>query len=85
MDSPPQQALDAPSFRVDEGGGPDVAIETGVTLRARKALAAIGHNVNAETTFSGSFGSGDIIARDPETGVLVGGADPRKDGCAVGF
>jgi gamma-glutamyltranspeptidase/glutathione hydrolase len=82
---PPQAALDAPRFRVDERGGPRVAIETGVPLKTRKALAAMGHEIRPETTFSPGFGSGDIIAVDPETGVLCGGADPRKDGCAVGF
>lgn len=81
----PQAALDAPRFRVDERGGPRVLIETGVPLKTRKALAAMGHEVKPETTFSPGFGSGDIIARDPETGVLWGAADPRKDGCAVGY
>ena len=82
---PPQAALDAPRFRVDERGGPRVAIETGVPLKTRKALAAMGHEIRPETTFSPGFGSGDIIAVDRESGVLCGGADPRKAGCAVGF
>ena len=81
----PQAALDAPRFRVDQRGGLRVAIETGVPLKTRKALSAMGHDVHAETTFSPGFGSGDIIARDAETGVLWGASDPRKDGCAVGF
>jgi len=81
----PQAALDAPRFRVDEKGGTGVAIETGVPLKTRKALAAMGHDVQPETTFAPLFGSGDIIAVDAETGVLWGGSDPRKDGCAVGF
>ncbi len=81
----PQAALDAPRFRVDERGGPRVAIETGVPLKTRKALAAMGHDVRSETTFSYGFGGGQIIAMDPETDVLWGGSDPRKDGCAVGF
>ena len=29
------------------------------------------------------FGRGQIILRDPETGVLCGGSDPRADGCAM--
>jgi len=81
----PQAALDAPRFRVDQRGGPRVAIETGVPLRTRKALAGLGHDLHAETTFTPGFGSGDIIARDPDSGVLWGASDPRKDGCAVGF
>jgi gamma-glutamyltranspeptidase/glutathione hydrolase len=81
----PQAALDAPRFRVDQQGGLQVAIETGVPLKTRRALAAMGHQVTAEPTFTPGFGSGDVIARDAETGVLWGASDPRKDGCAVGF
>jgi gamma-glutamyltranspeptidase/glutathione hydrolase len=81
----PQAALDAPRFRVDQRGGLRVAIETGVPLKTRKALAAMGHDVRPETVFTPGFGSGDIIARDAESGVLWGASDPRKDGCAVGF
>jgi gamma-glutamyltranspeptidase/glutathione hydrolase len=80
-----QAALDAPRFRVDEKGGLQVAIETGVPLKTRKALAAMGHTVRPETTLGTGFGGGQVIAIDPETGVLWGGSEPRKDGCAVGF
>jgi gamma-glutamyltranspeptidase / glutathione hydrolase len=81
----PQAALDAPRFRVNERGGPEVAIESGVPLRTRKALATLGHRVRPEPTFEPGFGGGQIIAVDPETGVFWGGSDPRKDGSAVGF
>ena len=81
----PQAALDAPRFRVDEQGGPQVAIETGVPLKTRKALAALGHDVRGESAFSFGFGGGQVIALDAEGDVLWGGSDPRKDGCAVGF
>ncbi|MBN1657112.1 MAG: gamma-glutamyltransferase [Anaerolineae bacterium] len=81
----PQSALDAPRFRVDERGSAAVAIETGVPLKTRRALAGMGHQVKSETMFAPGFGGGQIIATDPETGVLWGGSDPRKDGCAVGF
>lgn len=81
----PQRALDAPRFRVDERGSLRVSIETGVPLKTRKALAAMGHDVKAETTFTPGFGSGDVIERDQDSGVLWGASDPRKDGCAVGF
>ncbi len=81
----PQAALDAPRFRVDQRGGSRVAIEDGVPLQTRKALAAMGHDLHEEPIFTPGFGSGDIIAREPESGVLWGASDPRKDGCAVGF
>jgi gamma-glutamyltranspeptidase/glutathione hydrolase len=81
----PQAALDAPRFRVDQRGGSRVDIETGVPLKTRQALSGLGHDLHPEPTFTPGFGSGDIIARDSESGVLWGAADPRKDGCAVGF
>ena len=50
------------------------------------ALARKGHHV---TPISGLerivFGGGQIIQQDPLSGVLIGGSDPRKDGCAMGF
>jgi gamma-glutamyltranspeptidase/glutathione hydrolase len=81
----PQAALDAPRFRVDEEGGPRVAIESGVPKKTRKALAAMGHDVRRKPTFELEFGGGQVIAINPESGVLWGGSDPRRDGCALGF
>ncbi len=81
----PQQALDAPRFRVDERGGIQVAIEDGVPVSTREALATMGHDVRTEPAFFGGFGSGDVVAVDAATGALAGAADPRKDGCAVGY
>lgn len=81
----PQAALDAPRFFVDEGGGSHVAIESGVPKKTRRVLADMGHDVKREPAFSPRFGGGQVIAVDPESGVLWGGSDPRKDGCALGF
>jgi gamma-glutamyltranspeptidase/glutathione hydrolase len=80
-----QAALDAPRFRVDVRGGPQVSLEAGVPSETCRALADMGHDVRMETAFWSGFGGGQIIAVDPDTGVLEGGSDPRKDGCAVGF
>lgn len=70
---------------MDERGGIQVDIEDGVPAATREALAAMGHDVRTQPTFFGNFGSGDIIAVDASTAVLAGAADPRKDGCAVGY
>lgn len=33
----------------------------------------------------GAGGSAQLISRDPETGVLAGGSDPRSEGLAIGL
>ncbi|HNS51460.1 MAG TPA: gamma-glutamyltransferase [Anaerolineae bacterium] len=81
----PQAALDAPRFRVDEKGSRQVFIESAVPARTRAQILAAGHDLTVEPTFSPGFGGGQVIAIDPETRVLWGGSDPRKDGCAIGF
>jgi gamma-glutamyltranspeptidase/glutathione hydrolase len=80
-----QAALDAPRFRVDERGGPSLSIESGFPTETCTELAAMGHDVRMEPAFWSGFGGGQIIAVDAANGVLQGGSDPRKDGCAVGF
>jgi gamma-glutamyltranspeptidase/glutathione hydrolase len=49
-------------------------------------LAELGHTVRPVMGSGRSlFGSGQIIRRDAETGVLYGGSDPRKDGLVAAF
>ena len=45
------------------------------------SLAIKGHNV---TNWSHSMGVAQFVARDPDTGVLTGVSDPRKDGKPCG-
>jgi gamma-glutamyltranspeptidase/glutathione hydrolase len=77
-----QQALDAPRVRWIEGN--QVAFETGLSHQSRLRLEKMGHAVKTNAS-PGSMGGGQIIRIDPESGVLQGGSDPRKDGCAVGY
>ncbi len=90
----PQQALDMPRWQLakpDRGLGAEepggvVSMEEGWSFATLAALARRGHPLEAVDGFArGSFGGGQIILRDPESGVLTGGSDPRKDGCAVGW
>lgn len=86
-----QEAGDAPRFRhfgsseptgiVAKDGG-QVAIESGVGEEVRKALEAKGHVV---VSSPGGYGGYQAIRIDLERGVLIGGSDPRKDGCAMGY
>jgi gamma-glutamyltranspeptidase/glutathione hydrolase len=72
----PQQALDAP--RVVWRFENSVSVEAPIDDRA---LAALGHDVIP----ANGFGGGQMIVIDPESGALLGGSDPRKDGCAIGY
>jgi gamma-glutamyltranspeptidase / glutathione hydrolase len=84
----PQAAMDEPRFciRANPPHGP-VSLEEGIPLETMSALAALGHEVAPVSGIRRSpvFGRGQIIVREPETGVLIGGSDPRGDGAAVGY
>jgi len=59
-------------------------VEAGIPEATRNALEAMGHNVRLVTNGI-MFGGYQAIARDPETGVLTGATEMRKDGQATGF
>ena len=81
----PQSALDLPRFCIDvEQAGGRVALEEGIPAQVVDELEAMGHPVYSVRGFDRSlFGRGQVILRDPETGVLCAGSDPRADGCAM--
>ena len=73
----PQAALDAPRWQWIEGN--TVHVEPGFPNHLAQALIRLGHDIRP-TIDTGSFGRGQIIWRDPETGVLSGGTESRTDG-----
>ena len=79
----PQIALDAPRFSVRLGQG--IAIESTAPVDAIRGLAARGHRLMVERPHGLLYGSGQVIERDPDTGVLRGGSEPRADGFAIGW
>lgn len=94
LQMPPQQALDMPRWMLagpnagmgaNEAGGL-VHIEEGWSFSTLAELARRGHRLNPVDGFGRvGFGGGQVILRNLETGVLMGGSDPRKDGAAVGW
>jgi gamma-glutamyltranspeptidase / glutathione hydrolase len=62
--------------------GEQSVVERGVTAQAIAGLEARGHDVAVAPA---PWGGGQAIHIDWERGVLVGGSDPRKDGCALGY
>jgi gamma-glutamyltranspeptidase/glutathione hydrolase len=74
-----QQAIEAPrAFFVGE----DSAIERGMPAATIEGLKRRGHRV---TTPEVPWGGAQIINIDWDRGVLIGGSEPRKDGCALGY
>ncbi|ANU14179.1 Gamma-glutamyltranspeptidase [Planococcus halocryophilus Or1] len=73
----PQAALDAPRWQWIEGK--TVLVEPDFPNYLAQALTRKGHQIQVATD-GGSFGRGQIIWRNPETGVLAGGTESRTDG-----
>ena len=81
-----QGALDALRFQV---AGDSVWLEGDVSNEVATELHRRGHRVNVMhgpgRGGAGGMGGGQVISRDPNSGVLSGGSEPRKDGAAVGW
>lgn len=83
----PQEALDRPRWCLEEGtSGSVLALEEGIPVATMARLAELGHTVRPISGRGrGLFGSGQIIVRDPYSGALFGGSDPRKDGSVAAY
>ncbi|HXD11374.1 MAG TPA: gamma-glutamyltransferase [Anaerolineales bacterium] len=81
----PQAALDLPRFSIDvEEAGGEVAIEDGMPHETVTGLQKLGHSTYLVSGYERAlFGRGQVILRDPESGALCAGSDPRADGCAM--
>ncbi|WP_171240188.1 gamma-glutamyltransferase family protein [Ruegeria sp. HKCCA5491] len=73
-----QQSIDTPRAFADAGV---LKLERGIPPKVAQQLASMGHNVQTPETPLG----GAQAIRIREDGVLEGGSDPRKDGCALGY
>ncbi|MFZ3589015.1 gamma-glutamyltransferase family protein [Bacillus sp. DJP31] len=78
----PQAALDAPRWQWLEGK--KISVEPTFPTHIAQALARKGHQIEVALD-SGSFGRGQIIWRDPKTGVLTGGTEARTDGAIASY
>lgn len=78
----PQTALDAPRFQWLHDK--EVALETAVSDEIRANLINRGHQLMAKNQPM-HYGGGQVVVRDPDSGVLIGGTEPRNDGTAVGW
>jgi gamma-glutamyltranspeptidase/glutathione hydrolase len=83
----PQQALNAPRFTIRDGTSDGViAIEEGIDESVMNTLSRMGHDIVPTSGIARMvFGRGQIINRNPKTGVLCGGTSPRADGIAIAW
>ncbi|MHC0036488.1 gamma-glutamyltransferase [Pseudoneobacillus sp. C159] len=73
----PQSALDAPRWQWVEGK--KFEVEHTFPNHLIGQLVERGHQISVAHD-SGGFGRGQVIMRNPETGVLIGGTEHRTDG-----
>jgi gamma-glutamyltranspeptidase/glutathione hydrolase len=79
LDMDPQDALAAPRMWAYEG---ELKLEPAIPEGVAEDLARRGHKVVRTET---PPGGGQAIWIDHDRGVLIGGSEPRKDGCALGY
>jgi gamma-glutamyltranspeptidase / glutathione hydrolase len=74
-----QSAIDAPRAFFE---GEATVVERGMPAATVEGLKARGHKI---VTAPSPWGGAQAIRIDWKHGVLVGGSEPRKDGCALGY
>lgn len=77
---PAQDAVEAGRLHYEEGV---VQAEPGVDAEALARLERAGHSVTRWRQRNLFFGGAHAVARDPESGELRGGGDPRRGGAVV--
>jgi gamma-glutamyltranspeptidase/glutathione hydrolase len=77
---PAQDAVDRPRIHYERGV---VEAEPGVDSDQLDALEQGGFEVHRFSERNLYFGGAQAVARDPDTGELSGGGDPRRGGCAA--
>lgn len=79
-----QAAIEAPRIRL-EHPGTDVGAESRIPPEVRNALTERGHDVRLLPDWTALVGGAQGIVIDSEEGSFMGGADPRRDGYAIGI
>jgi gamma-glutamyltranspeptidase / glutathione hydrolase len=74
-----QAAIDAPRMFYE---AEITHVERGVPAATVEGLKQRGHDIALRPA---PLGGGQAIVIDWERGALIGGSDPRKDGCAIGY
>jgi len=76
-----QEAISAPRFR--HFSGLKVMLEPEIGKKVREKLKSLGHEIIEHE--QGYYGGGQGIILHPQFGTMMGGSEPRKDGCAAAW
>lgn len=81
------QAIEAPRFfsYSDRGAARDIYLEDRIPESTRQALLNLGHTLTIRDPFDTYFGGAQAIMVLPEKGIILGGADSRRDGAGAGY
>jgi len=82
-----QEAIEAPRWVYGDMEKPTqlMKVEGGISRKTIDILRTKGYLIEGINRYSQQVGHAQGIMIDPETKVFMGGADPRGDGCAVGW
>jgi gamma-glutamyltranspeptidase / glutathione hydrolase len=89
----PQAAIDAPrfqSFNFPDSFSPHpyypgtIGLEKSLYDAIGKQLEGYGYKIEVGGDWDNKFGAADVVLKDPQTGQLIGGADPREESWAEG-
>lgn len=79
-----QEAIESPRFYARDTEK-DLSIESRMPAETQAWLKSIGYSIKEYPDFDLFFGGAQAILVDPDTGMMYGGADPRRDGAVFGF
>lgn len=77
----PRMMMNRAAGRVPVGNEATTYVEQGFPAATLKGLVARGHRLSPP----GNAGGVQAVAMDPESGALMGGSDPRRDGHAIAW
>ena len=78
-----QTAINTPRFNNYEKGA--LKIEARIPVEVQNALLEKGHELELKKDFDLYFGGAQGVVIDQKSGEMHGGADPRRDGKAIGY
>jgi len=79
-----QEAIESPRFYARDTEKV-LSIESRMPKETQDWLASIGYKFEVYPDYDLFFGGAQAIVIDPATGMMYGGADPRRDGAVFGF